>query len=505
LRGPQATARIVGAATMDDRCWRPDGSYGRGRPPPERVAELARRVVGLRIPHHIDRQDTRTAHSRGPACCRPFADSAERSNLFGPRDPPEVDSTRARDVTVPSSGVLCEMSEELRSRDCLFYLFGSRCAIQKLVRCRQAFWLGALFVLLAGVCREYDQEYLGDNPIPYLLPFVVSVILCAVIRVLAVPYFRESLNPNGLGSFRTFLTLFWLTAPCAWILAIPVEEMLDPVAALKVNLALLAVVSIWRVWLFDRVIKVLTGTHIVWPVLALGMPVFVVASVLSQLSLVGIMTGGSRTEEQAILLAVSRFVGVSALYLTVPAWVLYAVFWRRAKPYASFESARDVTYSWGIKTVCPVLLVGAMAMAVPAQVRLRRLVHFQELVADGRPGEAVAYANQFAERQFPVTRRIYPPRTYWGLDDAMAIFSQIEGDEKDWLKRDVETWLSRALAPGSYGGMTVDMLQACPVSPYHISVLEPHKEEIERHLERFENRESIKAWIDALGLRKGDE
>lgn len=394
------------------------------------------------------------------------------------------------------------MREELRFRDCLLYLFGSRRAIQKLAQCRRTLWLGAFFVLLAGICREYDQEYLGDNLIPYLAPFVVSVVLCALIRGLALPYFRTDLNPDGLGSFWTFLALFWLTAPCAWILAIPVEEMLDSVAALKINLALLAVVSIWRVWLFDRVIKVLTGTRIVWPVLALGMPIFAVGSVLAQLSLVGIMTGGSRTEEQAILLAVSGFIGIWALYLTVPAWVLYVVFRRRAKPYASFESPQDVTYSWGIKIICPLLLVGSMALVVPAQIRLRRLVHFQRLIAAGRPGKAVAYANQFGESQFPVTRRIYPPRTYWHLDDAMAVFSQMHGDERDWLRRDVETWLSRALAPDDYSGMTTEMLQACPVTPYHVSVLKPHKEEFERHVE---NRESIKPWIDVLGLWKGDE
>ena len=53
--------------------------------------------------------------------------------------------------------------------------------------------------------------------------------------------------------------LFWMTAPIAWLYAIPVERFFGSYSAAVANITLLGVVSLWRVLLMSRVIQVVTG------------------------------------------------------------------------------------------------------------------------------------------------------------------------------------------------------------------------------------------------------
>ncbi|MEI4896505.1 hypothetical protein Q8G71_35005, partial [Klebsiella pneumoniae] len=57
----------------------------------------------------------------------------------------------------------------------------------------------------------------------------------------------------------SFLTLLWLTAPLAWLYAIPYVRFLSPGAATSANLWTLACVAAWRVVLMMRVDSAVTG------------------------------------------------------------------------------------------------------------------------------------------------------------------------------------------------------------------------------------------------------
>src|SRR5205823_5503904 len=77
-------------------------------------------------------------------------------------------------------------------------------------------------------------------------------------------------GPSFISGYRSFLSLFWMTAPLAWLYAIPYERFLDPLQATQANLITLGIVATWRVMLMIRVGVVLMGLS-VWGSLGLVM------------------------------------------------------------------------------------------------------------------------------------------------------------------------------------------------------------------------------------------
>src|SRR5207245_4538618 len=80
--------------------------------------------------------------------------------------------------------------------------------------------------------------------------------------------------------WATFMAAFWMTAPIAWLYAIPVERFLDSYHAAQANIALLSIVSLWRVLLMSRVLAVLFEIHFLralgWVLFAAPLEVIVV-------------------------------------------------------------------------------------------------------------------------------------------------------------------------------------------------------------------------------------
>jgi hypothetical protein len=143
----------------------------------------------------------------------------------------------------------------------LGFLIGNRAAILKLATHPHAWLVGLLFVLSAGFAREYDGEDLLHEPWHLLLPLAASLVssffLYCILYGIST-YWRQD-GPSFFSGYRSFLSLFWLTAPLAWLYAIPYERFLQPLDATHTNLATLALVSVWRVALMIRVAVVLMG------------------------------------------------------------------------------------------------------------------------------------------------------------------------------------------------------------------------------------------------------
>ncbi|GDY23995.1 hypothetical protein LBMAG56_53420 [Verrucomicrobiota bacterium] len=153
----------------------------------------------------------------------------------------------------------------------LRFQFGEAKAIREIAESRSAAGVGVVLVFTAAIARNYDQKFLLESP--WIIgPLVVSLIsaffIYAFIRGCCLWVIYPKGEPVGFWSqFRRFLPLFWMTAPLAWLYAIPVERFLDPLASAKANLALLAVVALWRVVLLARVLSVLHG--VAWPLMLL--------------------------------------------------------------------------------------------------------------------------------------------------------------------------------------------------------------------------------------------
>ena len=118
-----------------------------------------------------------------------------------------------------------------------------------------------MFVLSAGFAREYDARDLLAEPwfliIPLGASFVSSFVLFTLLYILLMRVDKQ--RPRFFSAYRAFLTLFWMTAPLAWLYAIPYERFLTPMQAATANYITLGVVAVWRVALMVRVASVLMG------------------------------------------------------------------------------------------------------------------------------------------------------------------------------------------------------------------------------------------------------
>ena len=152
--------------------------------------------------------------------------------------------------------------KHMKMLDPLAFLFGSRAAISRLATSRATLYLGFLLVLTAGVSRHYDQINLTEDFRWLYGPHAVSLISSLLVFLAVFAGLRLGVTKVGFWTqYLGFLGLFWMTAPVAWLYAIPVEHWLDPIAAAKWNLLFLGMVSAWRVLLISRVVSVTANSR----------------------------------------------------------------------------------------------------------------------------------------------------------------------------------------------------------------------------------------------------
>lgn len=206
----------------------------------------------------------------------------------------------------------------MRPRDLLLYLIGDRGAIERVAGSHCTWLVGALLVLTAGIARNYDHLDLRHQPEWFLGPFGASLVSIVFIFL----WISGPLKLHRVGGYRrqfgTFLALAWLTAPCAWLYAIPVEAVTDIVTATKWNIAFLAIVAFWRVAIIVRAVSVLT--HVGWTrvlplVLAPAALEAMAGSFFKGLSLVGIMGGIRLPPHTELLVQAANFTTVASFWI----------------------------------------------------------------------------------------------------------------------------------------------------------------------------------------------
>ncbi len=209
----------------------------------------------------------------------------------------------------------------------LGYMIGRRKAILDIAAAPGATWLGLLFVMSAGFAREYDGEDLLAAPWHLLLPLGVSLVLSLVLfGVLVIPagWRRGAVKGNFWGHYAVLLRLFWMTAPLAWLYAIPFERFCSAAEATEANLWILGIVSLWRVLLMARVVSVVYGANLVATamlVLLFADTVALTALRLAPLPVVSIM-GGIRLSESEQIIQATAFLVVFFGGVSWPIWAL---------------------------------------------------------------------------------------------------------------------------------------------------------------------------------------
>lgn len=187
------------------------------------------------------------------------------------------------------------------------FLAGQRSAILDVAASPYSLVLGGVLVLSAGFAREYDGEDLLHEPWHLLIPhgasLLTSFLLYTLVRLTGIGKTQQL--PAFFSGFPVFLRLYWMTAPLAWLYAIPFERWMTPADATLWNLRLLGIVSVWRVVLMIRIIGVVYGAGPLWRVIAtvllFGDAVMLTAIRFVPVPVLQVMGGVRMTESERIL------------------------------------------------------------------------------------------------------------------------------------------------------------------------------------------------------------
>ena len=210
----------------------------------------------------------------------------------------------------------------MRFYDPLLFLAGHRGAIERIAATRRAWMIGAILVLSAGIARNYDHLDLLREPEWFIGPFLASAVSVVFIFLCIGGRLKLDAVGNYHRQWGTFLTLAWMTAPCAWLHGIPVESMTDIITATKWNIAFLAIVSLWRVALMTRAVAVLTGVtscRALALILAPAAFEMMVGSISKSMSLVQIMGGVRLPPHTKLLQEASHFATEASFWVLVVA------------------------------------------------------------------------------------------------------------------------------------------------------------------------------------------
>ncbi len=326
-----------------------------------------------------------------------------------------------------------------------FLFFGSD-AIRRIAGDPWAFMVAAVFVASAGVARNYDHLDLARDWEWVVAPFIVSIVSSVWIfrwnvRVLGLP-------ARALGrQYLAFLALFWMTAPCAWLYAIPVELWSSMVDAAKWNVAFMVVVSLWRVALITFVVRVLTGNHLWRCVVAVVTPAAIELAVFAMLAPIGGIMGGVRLSPDAPVIAVT-----GTIAFNVAAFGSIALVLIHCRKREHIEKANAPMLSLVAANTFPLAamflaaglllstLVAALATVQPA-VRLTREI--------GRLGAtenwpAVVELPSRTQRSDYSPWHFFPPRPYaraQGIDEIVEVAAGFGDDAPPWL---VDEWHENA-------------------------------------------------------------
>jgi hypothetical protein len=339
----------------------------------------------------------------------------------------------------------------------LRYLIGDRQAILDIAGNRHALWIGALFVLSAGFAREYDGEDLLHEPWHLALPFAASLgaSLILFVVVYGVAMLKGAPARPFFQYYLSFLGLFWMMAPLAWLYAIPYERFLGPRPAATINLLTLGLVSAWRVVLMVRVLLVVTSYR---PLALVGM-VMIFADAVALLLLNFLpaplleLMGGTRllTENERIVQDTGAAVFCLG-WVTYPIWiVLFIVGLLRSKPrwqVVPAEGERSNLPGRGLTAVAVasvVLWAVVLPFTQPEQQRRHRVERAYE---EGRMADLVAELSAHERSDYPPHWEPPPRRLHSrsGPDNAklLDIWDEIvKTDPPAWVR---EVYLQRLRA-----------------------------------------------------------
>ena len=325
----------------------------------------------------------------------------------------------------------------------LRFVFGDPGAIREVARNRAALWTGIVLVLLTGIARNYDQTFFLESPMWLIGPlafsfFSGSFLYSILIRGFARRHFPE--EKRNEKQWTTFIALFWMTAPVAWLYAIPVERFLDAYRAAQANIALLAVVSLWRVLLMSRILSVLFKIQfwraLAWVLVAAALEVIVVLFVgalssgtFSRAILAG-MAGMRNAPEETLLNSVLGFVWGWSWAVLIAGLALGLRYFRQTIP--PLPKLLPAKMPW---VQLAILTVIWAVVSIRPQQEQHRFISHAALVDKGAYSEALEFLGQHQQSDFPPSRRLEPnPYEYRVWHDLPPTVALLKPDTASWIR-----------------------------------------------------------------------
>lgn len=388
----------------------------------------------------------------------------------------------------------------------LKYLVGNRQAILQVAASRGAVGVGLLFVLAAGLAREYDGADLVHEPWHLLLPLGASLVTSLVLYLLVqgLLLLRTWENPSPL-SYGAFLGLYWMTAPLALLYAIPVERFLSAGDATRANLWLLGLVSLWRVLLITRALSVVYQVNFFRPLFAVMLFADSVALVLLKLTPIPVISfmGGIRlSESEDVIFSTAMMVTIVGV-CTWPIWLIGALIacnksWR-LENLAAHRPPPVALHLW----LAAAAVIGVWLLFLPvtqSEQQLRRQA--ENDLRGGRIREALLLMTGHERGDFP-PHWDPPPRVGYreerpDITDVVEHFDVLP--VKAWVRQIYVEKFSNWLRGESESGVwqSLDAKQA----ERRLAIIErlPEKNELVRNHE-YELRVMLRVWRSPLRER----
>jgi hypothetical protein len=322
----------------------------------------------------------------------------------------------------------------------LRFQFGSADAIREIARSRAALVTGIALVLITTIPRNYDQLFIADKPLRWIFGSLGFSVVSGtwVYCVTYGTFIRRRLSGvqradvSFWSGWPTFMGFFWMTAPIAWLHALPVERFMDSLGAAKANLALLGIVSFWRVALMARVLNVVCGVPaylaLIWILLAASVETIVAtASTLPGIA----RPSGLRVspEDQWGLLAYGTIALIP--FLLAPILFLLSYIPLRAEPIPFPQRENDRIPKFFLATCA----LGWVAVSIVPQIELAHTARARGLVETGQYREVLDYYSAHLREDFAPAVPL-PPRTF-----RMATFGELSGcvallrtNDAPWVK-----------------------------------------------------------------------
>ena len=291
------------------------------------------------------------------------------------------------------------------------------------------------------------EKYFPREPWFLLAPAGASILTSSILFLaiyLATSAKARRLLPGLVPSYLTFLGLYWMTAPLAWLYGIPYERFLNEVNAAQANVWTLELVSVWRVLLISRVVAVLTPSSIFSAFTKVAVPALAIVFVAisyARMPLIDFM-GGVRVSPSVQPVADAylfvTFFGFFALVIGGIIWLVSLFFANREATLAGFREQRSRSVGRSLPILALLVILG-FAAAFPITQREQKLRYNVETELKGnRIDQALNILASHPQRDFP-PQWTPPPWPEYGEGDKNPSLAEIVKSLQG--RTDIPAWI----------------------------------------------------------------